>query len=115
MPNTTPYSFGDVVLVPFPFTDQTSGKRRPAVVVSSNGYNQARPDVVLMAITGHLPPHSRIGEVVISDWKAAALLKPSTVKPILTTIEKSLIIRTLGQLSQRDLTAIQDALKTILG
>ncbi|MEH2305953.1 hypothetical protein [Nostoc sp.] len=32
----TNYEFGDVVLVPFPFTDQTTTKKRPAVVVSSN-------------------------------------------------------------------------------
>ena len=36
----TDYKFGDIVLVPFPFTDQTTTKRRPAVIVSSNGYNQ---------------------------------------------------------------------------
>jgi mRNA interferase MazF len=36
MPNTTIYSFGDVILVPFPFTDQTATKKRPAVVVSSD-------------------------------------------------------------------------------
>ena len=36
MPNTTGYSFGDVVLVPFPFTDQTASKKRPAVVVSTD-------------------------------------------------------------------------------
>jgi PemK-like, MazF-like toxin of type II toxin-antitoxin system len=43
----TDYSFGDVLLVPFPFTDQTTGKQRPAVVVSSNDYNFNRPDIVL--------------------------------------------------------------------
>ena len=35
MPLTTGYSFGDVVLVPFPFTDQSGSKKRPAVIVSS--------------------------------------------------------------------------------
>ncbi|HXL80493.1 MAG TPA: type II toxin-antitoxin system PemK/MazF family toxin [Pyrinomonadaceae bacterium] len=115
MPNTTTYSFGDVVLVPFPFTDQTEIKRRPAVVVSSDAYNQARPDVILMAITGHLSDYPRIGEVGISDWKEAGLLKTSTIKPILTTVEKTLIIRTLGQLRRRDLSALKDGLSMILG
>lgn len=34
MPNTTGYNFGDIILVPFPYTDQTGQKQRPAVVVS---------------------------------------------------------------------------------
>jgi mRNA interferase MazF len=46
-----PYEFGHLVLVPFPFTDQTSSKRRPAVVVSIRAYDLARPDVVVMPVT----------------------------------------------------------------
>lgn len=36
----TIYSFGDVLLLPFPFTNQISTKKRPSVVISSNSYNQ---------------------------------------------------------------------------
>jgi mRNA-degrading endonuclease toxin of MazEF toxin-antitoxin module len=36
----TIYKFGDVILVPFPFTDQTTSKKRPAVAISSDAYNQ---------------------------------------------------------------------------
>ncbi len=49
-----PFEFGDIVLVPFPFTSQTASKKRPAVVVSSRAYNAAKPDVVLMAVTSQL-------------------------------------------------------------
>src|SRR5258706_8119051 len=95
MPNTITYNFGDVVLVPFPFTDQTAAKKRPAVVVSSDAYNKTRPDVILMAITSQLSGYSRIGDVAVADWKAAGLLKASTIKPILTTVERSLVIKKL--------------------
>jgi hypothetical protein len=41
-----------------------------------------------MAITGHMSDYPRIGEVIVSGWKEAGLLKASTIKPILATIEK---------------------------
>ena len=72
MPNTTAYSFGDVVPVPFPFTDQTASKKRPAVVVSADAYHQRRPDVIVMAVTSQiLRPAGALGEVLISDWQGA--------------------------------------------
>jgi mRNA interferase MazF len=71
MPNTTAYSFGDVVLVPFPFTDQTASKKRPAVVVSADAYHQRRPDVIVMAVTRQiLRPTGALGEVLILARKA---------------------------------------------
>ena len=51
MPTTTGYEFGDIVLVPFPFTDQSTTKRRPAVVISSHAYHRGRPDLIIMAVT----------------------------------------------------------------
>jgi len=38
------HQFGDVVLVPFPFTDQSATKQRPGVIVSSPAYHRARRD-----------------------------------------------------------------------
>jgi hypothetical protein len=43
MPSTTAYQFGDLVLVPFPFTDQTGIKMRPAIVVSSEATTASGP------------------------------------------------------------------------
>jgi len=36
----TDYKFGDIVLVSFPFTDQSTTKKRPALIVSSDSYNR---------------------------------------------------------------------------
>lgn len=44
-PTTTSYSFGDILLVPFPFTDQSDIKKRPAVVVSSRAYHRERSEI----------------------------------------------------------------------
>ncbi len=58
-----PFEFGDVVLIRFPFTNQSASKQRPAVIVSSRAYNTAKPDVVVMAITSQLRASAALGEV----------------------------------------------------
>jgi len=108
-------AFGDVVLVPFPFTSQAASKQRPAVVVSSRAYAVERPDVVLMAITSQLRPSPAFGEVWIADWQSAGLIKPSAVKPVIATFEQRLVIRRLGALAAADSNALTQALAHILG
>ena len=76
-----PFEFGDVLLVPFPFTSHATSKKRPAVVVSSRAYNTGKPDVIVMAVTSQLRANATLGEVWLRDWKSAGLLKPSAIKP----------------------------------
>ena len=109
-----PLEFGDVVLVPFPFTSQTASKKRPAIIVSSRQYNAARPDVVVMAVTSQRRANVGFGEVWIADWGAAGLLKPSVVKPVFATLEQSLIIRKMGTLKPADTEAVHKALASVL-
>lgn len=109
------YQFGDVVLVPFPFTDQSTTKQRPGAVVSSTAYNRVRRDLILMAITSQVRGGSTFGEIVVQDWQAAKLLKPSAIKPVLATLEQALVIKALGRLSGRDQQALREAIKTIVG
>ena len=109
------YGFGDIVLVPFPFTDQSGAKKRPAVVVSGAAYNRARRDVVIMAVTSQVRPSGAFGEVIIHDWQAASLLKPSAIKPVFATVEQTLILRRLGQISTGDQSALRDAISGIIG
>ena len=115
MPFMTSYSFGDIVLVPFPFTDQTGNKKRPAVIISSEAYNGARLDLILMAITSQVKASQTVGDVVIREWQKAGLLKASVIKGVLTTIEKRLVLHQLGELQQRDREALRQTLQVILG
>jgi len=86
----TAYKRGDVVLVPFPFSNQTDAKKRPAVIISSDAYNNISSDIVIMAITSQPEKTIGIGECLIQDWRDAGLLKPSAVKPAISTIEQTL-------------------------
>lgn len=111
----TDYKFGDIVLVPFPFTDQTTTKKRPTIIVSSNAYNQKRPDIIIMAVTSQIHGSGYFGDVRIHNWQQAGLLKPSVIKPILTTVEKGLIIRKLGSIADPDRPALAEELQNIIG
>ena len=111
----TDYNFGDIVLVPFPFTDQSTVKKRPAVIVSSDAYNLQRPDIVIMAVTSQMYSADRFGDTIITEWQAAGLLKPSVFKSIFTTIEKGLILKRLGRIGNQDRSALREMLQTILG
>jgi mRNA interferase MazF len=115
MPSMTLFEFGDIILVPFPFTDQSTIKKRPAVVISSVDYNAERPDLIIMAVTSQIKPTTIIGEVIVQGWQKAGLLKPSAIKPVITTIEKTLVINTMGRLGEDDQKALQESLKRVLG
>jgi mRNA interferase MazF len=115
MPPTTSFEFGDVLLVPFPFTDQSSAKRRPAVVVSSADYARRRSDIILMPITSQVRSQLGFGETLVADWQTAGLLVPGVVKPLLASLERSLVLRRLGRLSPRDRSALGESLRQILG
>ncbi len=110
----TNYSFGDIVLVPFPFTDQTGGKQRPAVIVSSSYYNLSRPDLVLMAVTSRIRKPLLFGEIEIIEWQNAGLLKPSVIKPVFTTIKISLVKRLLGSLENADADKLRNEIQNVL-
>lgn len=108
-------AFGDIVLVPFPYTDQSAAKRRPAVVISKQGYNSRHPDVIVMPVTSQLRGDARPDDTVVEDWRAANLLKPSAIKPVIATLEQSLLVRRLGMLSERDRAALASTIEELLG
>jgi mRNA interferase MazF len=109
------FEFGDIVLVPFPFTNQATSKKRPAVVVSNRAYNVARPDVVVMAVTSQLRADPGLGEIAVVQWQEAGLLKPSTVKPVFATLEQALVLRRLGVLDTIDQAGLRSGIGKILG
>lgn len=108
----TSYDQGDVLLVPFPFTDQSGVKQRPAVVLSANAYNRSHPDLIMAPVTSQIKGGADEPEVV--DWQAAGLLKPSVVKPILSSFEARLVRRQLGRLTHADLTQVRGLFARIL-
>lgn len=115
MPIMIGYEFGDIVLVSFPFTDQSTSKKRPAVVISSARYHRERPDYIIMAVTSRTRSSQALGEVIVQNWQKAGLLKPSVIKPVIATIERGLVLRRLGSLDAENQTILKGAISDILG
>jgi mRNA interferase MazF len=90
---------GDIVLVPFPFTDYNGTKRRPAMVVSANWYNRTKSFCILVPITSSIPINLHSDEILIkgTDINYCGLAGDSLVKTeIISTIEKYLFFKRLG-------------------
>ncbi len=95
------FDAGDVVSVPFPFTDRASSKRRPALVVSIKPFNDGHKHLILAMVTSakNAPWPS---DVAIVDLKSAGLSSPSVMRMKLFTLDERLIVSVVGRLSQSD-------------
>jgi len=102
------FSISEVILLPIPFTDLTSRKVRPAIVV---GHSTFAGDLFVVPISSQL----QNVDIALSDWRAAGLNVPCGIKPQLATIESRLVIKAIGLLSARDRDSCKNRLRTWLG
>ncbi len=107
----TRFKSGAVVLVRFPFTDLSSAKKRPAVIISPDSYSNRYEDVVIIPLTS---VNQNDDPLYVSCWEESNLVKPTWVKPLLATISISLIDRELGRLHKKDVSCIHNALQKML-
>ena len=106
MPSTTHYRRGDIVLVSFPFTDLSSSKRRPALVVSPDSFNQTMQDLVLAAVTTQSAEDGTFS-IDQKDCIDGTLPKISVVKPAkLFTIHSTLVFKKICALRPEKLEAV---------
>ena len=108
MPN---YSKNDIILVQYPFSDLSSSKVRPAVVVSAPHVSQDILITPLTSKTGTLLE----GEFVLSEWAAAGLNVATAVKRGLYTVHKNLVVKVIGKLADADVELLEQSLRCWLG
>jgi mRNA interferase MazF len=112
--HTVTYKLFDVVVVPFPFTDQNTDKKRPALVLSDFAtFNDVTENCVLAMITSSKnspwPLDTNIGSI-----QKAGLPAPSLVRMKLFTLDSRLILKKIGGLSRKDQEAVRDNLKKLI-
>ncbi len=110
----TLYPRGSVVFVPFPFTDLSGRKRRPALVVSPEGFHHE--DLVLCAITSRVPERLSTWEVplAVEDLAEGRLPRQSVVKAgKLFTTHRSLIAGRFGTITEEKLREVLGRLRDL--
>lgn len=108
------YEAFDVVVVPFPFTDRTTAKRRPALVLSdAKAFNKPVGQSVLAMITTARNSDWPL-DVAINDLDAAGLPSASVVRMKLFTLDEKLVIRKAGALAQNDRRHVVSTLRRLL-
>lgn len=103
------YNKWDIIIVPFPFTDFSTFKKRPAIVLSPEIYNQSK-DLVIGFITSNINEELKYGDYLLSEWIKAGLPKPSVIRMKFATITQSIIIKKIRRLIQPDIINFQKQL-----
>ena len=103
----------DVLVVPFPFTDSAAVKRRPALVLSAEPFQDRIGHLVLAMITSRENRGWPL-DVELTNLHAAGLSHSSIVRMKLFTLDERFVIRKTGRLGETDRAAVQRSLKLLL-
>ena len=107
------YERGDVVLIPLPFTDLTSTKTRPVVVINNEDFEKRTKNIIVAMITS--VAHDTPYDYELRDWRGANLLSPSWVRAKLATLEPKLVRYKPGRLADEDLVEVDKRIRSALG
>jgi len=107
---------GDVVLLPFPFTDLSGQKRRPVLVLSSGRYNRKSADFVVCGVTSVLVPRPHAVPLRPLDMAVGRLPLESRIRPDkLFTLKQTLAVKTLGRVKSGVVDRVRRELLSVMG
>ena len=105
----------EIVLVPFPYSDQYNKKVRPGLVISNNLFNNNSDDVVLCAVTSNLHNSDFCVEINAEDMDSGVLYTKSLVKAeSIFKIEKSLVIKSIGAINKTKFSEVLCMVKKLI-
>ena len=101
----------DIVLIPIPFTDLESHKKRPALIISNNNYNNANEDIVVVAITSNVEPRDFAITLTKDDLEEGFLKVTSMIRvDKIYTLNKLIVLKKFGCVKPAILLKIKDQL-----
>jgi mRNA interferase MazF len=108
------YEQSDIVLVPVPFTDLSSQRRWPVIIISNNDYNQKTNDLVVVAMTSNPVEVDYSFTITSSDLVQGQLNRPGKVRvDKIYTLSQSIIVKKFGQVDINVLNKIRHLLQSL--
>ncbi len=97
----------DLLLVPFPFSDQSGRKVRPVIVVSNNEFNQYSEDVLVAGVTSNVSKDKYSIKLENKDLENGKLITNCVIKvENMLRLDKNLIIKKIGRVKKEKLKEI---------
>lgn len=98
---------GDLLLVPFPFSNQSGKKVRPVVVISNNEFNKFSEDVLIVGVTSNISKDKYTVELTNNNLDEGRLFADCCIKvENILKIDRELIIKKIGKINKNTLKDI---------
>jgi mRNA interferase MazF len=92
----------DIVLIPLPFTDLSSSKQRPVVVISNDDYNSKTEDIVVMAITSNIEHLAYELTISTANLEVGTLPRLSCIRADkVYTLAQSIVLKSFGRIDRK--------------
>lgn len=109
------YRQGDILLIPIPFSDLTSNKKRPVLVLSNDDYNSRTEDIMVAAITSNLAAKDYIVMLTSSDLDEGTLKVDSCIRvDKIYTLSQSIVISKFGAVKKHVIDAVKKKLYELM-
>jgi mRNA interferase MazF len=108
------YNQGDILLIPVPFTDLTSNKKRPVMVLSNDSYNQMTEDIIVAAITSNLTEKEYAVLITTNEIEEGILKHDSIIRvDKIYTLSQSIVISKFGKVKKEILQSVKEKFEKI--
>jgi|SRR3989344_8301457 len=105
----------DLLLVPFPFSDQSGRKVRPVIVISNNEFNKYSDDVLVIGVTSNILKDKYTINLTNNNLDEGKLFTNCIIKvENLLKLDKELVIKKIGKINKETLKNIINKLFTII-
>jgi mRNA interferase MazF len=109
------YEQGDILLISVPFSDLTTSKQRPVLVISNDNYNKDAKDIVVAAITSKLRNHKFSVLIHNNDLSEGKLKITSEIRTDkIYTLSKQIVKKKFGQVNTEVLELVRERIYNLI-